>query len=103
MRTNQEQESAIPSEIENHAISIAAKSCNPAGCFECDKVITVRRFSSRNVIPGCALLGADPESGRFALLWFSGFRHHLTALCADSMATPRNDGVLSEVFKSRPC
>src|ERR1041385_5872589 len=25
--------------------AIAAKSCNPAGCFECDKVLTVRRLA----------------------------------------------------------
>jgi hypothetical protein len=49
MRTNQEQESAIPSEIESLRFAIAAKSCNPAGCFECDKVITVRRFAVRGI------------------------------------------------------
>jgi hypothetical protein len=35
--------------MENRAIAIAAKSCNPAGCFEYDKVITVRRFVVRGI------------------------------------------------------
>jgi hypothetical protein len=45
MRTNQEQGSADPQRNrEIVRFAIAAKSCNPAGCFDCDKVITVRRF-----------------------------------------------------------
>src|SRR3954453_14148304 len=75
--------------------AIGAKSCSPAGCFDYDKVITVRRFSfpgSFRDARSCAQT-RNPD-----VLHSSGFRvrHHRAALCVDPLATPRNDGVSSE-------